>query len=300
MQEQVRNAEICRWQHSEGPVDVSLYCDPQRRVGLIFKADTPLKRDFNFANLKIEKRRTENRKWQFILKLLEPSLEANFSILCSQIVNGIDEKNVSDGGGYLAGQIARWTSLMRKSMALGPETERGLFGELCILQQAIIRYGERNAVAAWVGPEDAPQDFLFEDGAAEVKTLFEKAGEIKISSLDQLDPVTESLYLVVVGLAQNETGFTLAEKVNELKEKFIEDPEIVVIFEEKLMNLGFSEKLGKVGSTTKYSTVSCQWYDASAEDFPALRRRDVDASILKANYSLAVVSISEFKTEGLF
>jgi hypothetical protein len=48
---------------------------------------------------------------------------------------------------------------------------RGLLGELIILKDAIApRFGNDAAVNGWVGPHDAPQDFLVAGIAIEVKT----------------------------------------------------------------------------------------------------------------------------------
>ena len=300
MRSQVHGAAIYRQATSSSSVKIGLYCGLDKRIGLAIQSNTPLTRNLNYSNLKIEKRLVNRHCWEFVLTLVNPELEIPFSMLCAQIINGLIENKSEDGGTYLSAQLSRWSNLMRKSPTLSPEGERGLWCELHMLQKAIDHYGEAMALNAWVGPESAPQDFLFELGAVEVKSLYDKAGEVKISSLDQMDPAGNALYLVLVNLAQDEIGCTLKEKVDIVKEKFKVFPELDAILEEKLFHNGYSQELDKVGSTTKYSAVSTQWYDASPEDFPALRRHGVNHAILKANYTLAVAALSPFKTEDQF
>lgn len=296
MRIQVKTSAIYRQASSSSCATIGLYCGPDKSVGLVIHSNFPLTRNFNYSNLKIDKRKVNSLSWEIVLSLVNPELETPFSILCAQITNGLAENKSIDGGTYLATQLSRWSNLMRKSPTLGQEQERGLFGELYLLQKAVSHVGEAKALSSWVGPESAPQDFLFEQGAVEVKSLYDKAGEVKISSLDQLDPAGESLYLVLVGLSQDETGSTLKDKVAEVGKLFKDFPELMTVFEEKLFESGYCEDLGKVGTSIKYSVVSSEWYDASSEDFPALRRHSINPAILKAGYTLAVSSIGLFKT----
>ena len=300
MRSQVQGGAIYRQASSFETIKIGLYCGPDKRVGLAVQSNTPLSRNLNYSNLRIEKRLVNRHCWEIVLILLNPELEVPFSILCTQIINGLAESNSVDGGAYLSSQLSRWSNLMRKSPTLSPEGERGLWCELHMLQKAIDRYDEAKALNAWVGPESAPQDFLFELGAVEVKSLYDKAGEVKISSLDQMDPAGNSLYLVLVNLAQDEIGCTLKEKVKDVKERFKPFPELFAILEEKLFHNGYSEELEREGSTIKYSAVATQWYNASSEDFPALRRHGVNPAIIKAGYTLAVAAISPFKVEDKF
>ena len=298
MQTQVSNSPIYRQASSSLCATIGLYCGPDKSIGLVIHSNFPLNRNFNYSNLKIDKRMVNSHSWEIVLSLVNLELEIPFSILCAQITNGLSENEAIDGGSYLATQLSRWSNLMRKSPTLSQEEERGLFGELYLLQTAVKHVGAAKALSSWVGPESAPQDFLFEQGAVEVKSLYDKSGEVKVSSLDQLDSAGNSLYLVLINLAQDEIGYTLKDKIAEVKKGFEGFPELNTIFEEKLFESGYCEDLGKVGTTIKYSVVSSPWYDASAEDFPALRRHSVPSAILKAGYTLAVSSISRFKTEA--
>lgn len=300
MRIQVRTSAIYRQASSSSCATIGLYCGQDKSIGLVIHSNFPVTRNFNYSNLKIDKRKVDSHSWEIVLSLVNPELEAPFSILCSQIINGLAENKSIDGGTYLATQLSRWSNLMKKSPSLSQEQERGLIGELYLLQKAVRYIGEAKALSSWVGPESAPQDFLFEQGAVEVKSLYDKAGEVKISSLDQLDPAGESLYLVLVGLSQSETGCTLKDKVAEVGKLFKGFPELSTVFEEKLFESGYCEDLGKVGTAIKYSIVFSEWYDASSDDFPALRRHSVNPAILKAGYTLGVSSISRFKTEALF
>lgn len=296
----IDDSAIYRQVFSSPLVTVGLYCGQNKHVGVVIQSNSPLTRNMNYSNLKIDRRLVARNRWEFVLSLVNPELELQFANLCSEIINGLVENPPADGGAYLSNQLSRWSTLMKKSLTLTPEGERGLWCELHTLQKAINYYGEAKALNSWVGPESSPQDFLFDLGAVEVKSLYDKAGEVKISSLDQMDAAGNALYLVLVNLAQDEIGCTLKEKVTAVKQAFKAFPELGAIFEEKLFHNGYSEESGKVGSTTKYSAVATQWYNASSEDFPALRRHNVNPAIIKAGYTLAVAAISQFKTEEKF
>lgn len=99
-------------------------------------------------------------------------------------------------------RVVAWQQFMsRGASPLGPEAELGLVGELlfmsCLLQAGV---STEAVLEGWVGPDDAPQDFVLGDGAIEVKATLSTAGfPVKIGSLEQLnDAVVSPLFLAAV------------------------------------------------------------------------------------------------------
>lgn len=297
MRHQVSNQPLFRQMLNQEALRVGLFCDTDSRVGLVVYSKSPISSKLAYNNIKI----FHNKKgvfWEIVLKLLNSDLEFPFAVLCAQIINGLNETQIIDGGKYLSQHLERWNNLLSRRHDLTDEKERGLWCELHILELATKRYGLLNTIKAWTGPHGTPQDFCYEDGYVEVKTLYDKAGEIKISSLDQLDPIGD-LYLSLVGITTSDAGLTLKEKVDKLRVIFSE-PQYEILLNDNLLMSGYSEETERVGSNKKYSALEVSWYRASAPDFPSLRRTAVNPAIIKAKYSLAVSAIESFRTEGLF
>ena len=103
-------------------------------------------------------------------------------------------------------RVRMWQQFMSRGAGpLSPEAELGLAGELFfmgVLFDAGI-YPE-TILQGWVGPYDAPQDFLLGDGAIEVKATMSSSGfPVKIGSLEQLDDAVASpLFLMAVRFAR--------------------------------------------------------------------------------------------------
>ena len=75
-------------------------------------------------------------------------------------------------------------------------------------------FSAEDSVRAWIGPDGKKQDFNLNDCAIEVKTTISGDQQaITITSLDQLDRVTDKLYLmrVVASPAADGEGLSLGE-----------------------------------------------------------------------------------------
>ena len=297
IQRQVINESLYREMFSRGKLRVGIVASPDKSIGIVVRSPTCLTKHLGYNNIQISQRKVAEQ-WDIILKLLNSELDLPFAVLCSQIINGLKDSTQENAGQYLTQHLMRWNNLLSKKHELSDEKERGLWCELHILELAVKRYGIENALQAWVGPSGAPQDFCFENVFVEVKALLEKAGEVKISSLNQLDAVG-LLLLALVGIEQSSVGLSLRDKVNKLK-KIFSDPYAEALFTEALLLNGYSEDLDQVGSDKRYCPSFVSWYNASVEKFPSLKRSSISSAVLSAKYSLAVSSIEQFKTEGLF
>lgn len=97
-----------------------------------------------------------------------------------------------------------WGERFRSIRApLSLEEQRGLFGELCVLRE-LIRSEVSNAVTSWRGPERSLHDFVTADWHIEVKTSTTNPGRLKIHPLNQLEPIAEDFFLVMVHISQGE------------------------------------------------------------------------------------------------
>ncbi|MFF3960806.1 PD-(D/E)XK motif protein [Streptomyces griseorubiginosus] len=110
--------------------------------------------------------------------------------------------------------------LLRSQVALSPEREVGLFGELVTLRSLIGCVSAEDAVGGWIGPLAEEHDFSLREMDLEAKSTLSEDREHWISSLTQLVPtLSRPLWLVshqftAAGPGQ---GRTLAELVTEVR-----------------------------------------------------------------------------------
>ncbi len=171
-----------------------------------------------------------------------------FAAMACDVVGALDEAASSGAGEskllrVFIRRVSAWQEFMRKgSQALSPEAEIGLVGELTVLK-AIVDAGVSHAVAveSWVGPLDGVQDFELGIGAIEVKATLSADGfPVKVGSLEQLDDsMRQPLFLAGVRFRQAETGKSLSDMVDELRESTKIDVEAVTILSDRLIAAGY-------------------------------------------------------------
>lgn len=299
MKEQVKTTPITRHLPTEEPkIRLRLFCTEQRMVGLLINAKQgdSIRSKSSFSNLTLVNRKNNDNSNDIVIILNSPEYETCFALLCMQIIRGLP-RVTGKISSYLNTVLSEWNSFLKGNKQLSLETERGLWCELHILGLAIKAYGSEVAFNSWFGPDNAPQDFIFEAGAVEVKSVFEKAAEVKITSLDQLD-FAGQLYLAIVNLAPDPLGKTLEEKVK-LIEGLLEDVNLKSFFYESLYRVGYVPSLDRTGSDSAYKAEDINWFNASDDEFPKLIRTKVNPAIHSARYSLNISALERFKTEAL-
>ena len=196
-------------------------------------------------------------------------------------------------------RVRMWQAFMGKgSRPLGPEAEVGLVGEISFLS-ALLDAGVDVEIAleSWVGPNDAPQDFVLGDGAVEVKATVSTTGfAAKIGSLEQLDDSSHSpIFLAGIRFAVSESGTTLPERVAEIEERLASDPAAVSAFRERTFAAGYAES-----HADKYTrrflnkeTDVC----AVTEGFPRLVRGNVPVGVSQALYEIDLSRATAHRTD---
>ena len=94
-----------------------------------------------------------------------------------------------------------WQVLFERVPAegLSEEAQRGLFGELAVLENlCLAELDKSEAVSSWTGPDAAHQDFKIGGAAVEVKTtLATRHARISITNEKQLDERPHLVLLLV-------------------------------------------------------------------------------------------------------
>lgn len=233
----------------------------------------------------------------------EGNLELFASMVCD-VVGAIDEAaadDVSESGllRLLVRRVLAWQQFMsRHSGHLSPEAELGLAGELCIITALLDAcVPPMEVLKAWVGPNDAPQDFLLGDGAIEVKATMSTSGfPVKIGSLEQLDDAVASpLFLAAVRFASVESGLTLPEMVAEIEQRLIGEPGATSILCEQLVCAGYADAHAN-DYTRRFKSKERLFFSVS-ESFPRMTPGSVPSGVMRALYEINLEHARDFLTD---
>ena len=172
----------------------------------------------------------------------------------------------------------------------------GFFGELLVLSEVVMPLHPADvSIRAWIGPDDKKQDFALGDVALEVKTTASGDSQsIWISSLDQLDRVTDRLLLlrVVLAPATDGTGISLGELHACCAGKVKHDVASEGLFLHKTSRL--HGRASEQQLKERFQLVTIKAYDV-VDGFPRLTRGGVDPGIREVDYELLVSAITKFE-----
>jgi hypothetical protein len=176
-----------------------------------------------------------------------------------------------------------------------PEAELGLAGELFFMSLLLdAGVSHENVLSGWVGPDDAPQDFLLGDGAIEVKATMSSSGfPVKIGSLEQLDDAVASpLFLAAVRFAPGEGGVTLPEMVAEVERRLEGEPGAADLLRERLMVAGYSDV--HAGQYSRRFEPKDRRVLSVSDGFPRLTPGVVPAGVTRAVYEINLDHAGDF------
>lgn len=128
-----------------------------------------------------------------------PSSErARVATFVSDLCHRVDPEDPVDSSMQI---IDEWSDLWSRVRGpMGPESQRGLFGELICLRDMVGSLGA-DSLSNWEGPNRSPQDFVGEGWRVEVKTVGTQIARPRISSFDQLLPSDgHSLHLLLISI----------------------------------------------------------------------------------------------------
>jgi hypothetical protein len=154
---------------------------------------------------------------------------------------------------------------------LGPSEQVGLFGELWVLSNVLLPTVGSRICQLWSGPEGERHDFVGQGVHVEVKTTTRSEPRHEISRLDQLRAPTGKRLLLVSVLLERSLGGeeTLADRVDEVREKLGTDGNSIDMFEEKLARIGWHEGLRQTGSLLRFTLRDVHVFQV-AGSFPRL------------------------------
>ncbi len=163
--------------------------------------------------------------------------------------------------------MVEWRAFFsRWGAPLSPEEQRGLIGELLVLEE-MLESGNPKVPASWKGPADSLHDFEADDWHVEVKTSMRMDPTAMIHPIEQLDPMEKPLSLVMVRLKRGE-GMTLPGKISQLREhpSIKGSPDSASHFEEMLGEIGYDQSDDHHYSTTYSDEVEFTRLDVNSSE----------------------------------
>jgi len=193
-------------------------------------------------------------------------------------------------------RIKSWANfLVPKRVGLSHAEFIGFWGELYAVSELMMKkHSGIDSVRFWVGPEGKKQDITMNNTAIEVKaSVLGGSRTIKISSLDQLERITSSLYLlhIVLSPSNNETGKSLGRLYENCLEYLANDVVAETIFLQKT-----SELYGKASTAQleeKFSMAALTLFNVR-DGFPVITADLTPLGVVKAEYEISISAIKEF------
>jgi len=234
------------------------------------------------------------------ITLENKELEDIFSTLCEDLILHVIEKpNKEKISALVLLELHKWIMLFKKIFPRGvsQQLQQGLYGELYFLRKLLTSTSNRRAVLElWMGPEQAPHDFLRKNYAVEVKCSSHKlTSAVLISNVQQLDEsYLEKLYLYhLVVKSVNDNGERLAEIIKSVKSLLRAEAGALAVYSLKLMQVGFQEDDIELYMKRGY-TVLRENYFCVRDHFPRIKENELRIGITKLNYGINLDCCQEY------
>lgn len=243
------------------------------------------------------KRETDNR-WTLSFELLRNEQEDVFAILCSDIIEhsrtALEEKEALT---LVISRYKQWSRLLESQSngVMNESRRKGLIGELLFLQKKMIQIGSGlEVIRGWVGADGADQDFIYEDGWHEVKSVGASVASVTISSLEQLncDGEGELVVMRIDKAAPDKVGaVSLNHVVHQISSALADASDALDLFRSKLNAYGYIDL--QEYSEQKYYCSGTQRYVVN-DTFPRITRQNIPQQIESLHYELSLPALADW------
>ena len=149
----------------------------------------------------------------------------------------------------------------------------------------------------WQGPVGGLHDFKHPNFLVEIKTFSKNI--IRINNIDQLNhKFFKNLYLGCVEIENSNSGKTVVNLIDELKNSIFKEDQIQGQFDEKLSTYGYLE-IHKENYKSKYLINNINYYKVR-EGFPAILKQELKEGIMDVSYSIELNNCEKFKSSNDF
>lgn len=196
-------------------------------------------------------------------------------------------------------RIHSWKDFLKPSKTgLGFRELIGFWGELHVFYNYFVKYsGIENALKSWIGPENKKQDFTLGNIAIELKTtVVSDANELKISSIEQLQIVTNHLYLakVIINRCDVQNGKSIDDLVEQCLSIIKEEGSERQKFDFLNKISSKYSKIDEFEKASRFTPIDIEVYNVTAA-FPRIVPENLPhEKILKAKYVIDGNSLENF------
>lgn len=279
-------------------VNISLGKSEQDEYCFMVRGKTNRRRFSQTDAISLELSQYDINDKQLVFVLKNNHFEELFFKLILDIFNYMYEnKNTSIELAYRRWSLWRNLFSFKKKNILNNIQIQGLIGELYFLFNYMMKkYGINEAVLSWGGADYNKKDFEIHNLWYEIKTTTNHIGEIKISSIEQLDSQFNG-YLIIYTLNKSTIHSNMSLNLNSLVELIgsrINQSEIYDVYTRKLLNLGYSYR--EEYNNYSFQVVKRRNYLVD-EKFPKLTFKNTPQGIKECTYSLDINELEKFKTK---
>lgn len=282
------------------PLDFFITYDEKHNMQMILLSDHLPMLPASSQQILVRANHRHDGKYALCFSLSDGTLREQYVSLCWDIMNcTYDVHNKQQGIKTAIKRFCMWQKLFaeERSKKLSDAEVKGLVGELCVFRHAILpRYEPCTAVAGWIGPIGADQDFEFNDTWYESKAVSLSKDNASISSLDQLDIDLEGNLMIVrleKASENNPESFTLNALVDEIRSS-LSDAEAQTLFDARLASGKYDPSDPR--SDEPYLLHRIEGYTVNNE-FPRIRRSAISAAVSNGTYNLSIPALQNWRYE---
>lgn len=250
--------------------------------------------DFRDMCIEVLSETTHPGKSYLLVVLANNDLKDIFSILCEDLISSMsaenDEKKLI---AELLNRLEKWRSLLEKATLPGltGEEQRGLFGELCLLNKMLERLPDNSAcVLAWTGATGQPQDFQGVNWAVEVKTCHSgNHHKIQINGIRQLDTRGLdflALHQIIIAKSNSE-GASLNTMVDNVARHLEAEFSLLTRFRSLLAEAGYFDHQRDLYDEPQYVVRQETSFEVK-EEFPRIQPDEIRNGVGDLRYTVNV------------
>ena len=241
------------------------------------------------------------------VKLRDPNCADVFTALAEDVSpRVVTAPDIRQAITALLDRLRHWQHFLAAGHdGLGPEAQRGLWGELHVLRAHLVpALGPTAAVEGWKAPAATNQDFQFSTGSIEVKTTSAKQPQaVRITSERQLDDTgTGTLLLHVVIVDEREVppggtapGTSLPEMITALRAALAENASAIDQFNDRLLETGWLDVQAQRYETRRWA-LRKELVFMVQPGFPRLVESALPTGVGSVSYDLSLAACEPFAT----
>ena len=281
----------------EYKINVFLGYNDEGQMSMILTENGKEERVKSSKLIDVHLKRRGDGKLALSFDLLDPAYAPMFLVFCKDMIVVCERvgKDLAISSALMRWKYWKEMFGKKRSQLLDKQEIKGLIGELYVLKNRLIpEFGYKEAIKSWMGPMLGHKDFEINKTWYEVKTVNDGATQIIVSSLEQLESEMDG-HLIVVRVDETSENNERAVNINKLVLRItdmIEDPEVLEEFRIKLDNVGYS--MNPEYDNFSFVIKGSETYTVN-DEFPRLRRGEVNDAIGNAKYTVLIAGITGFK-----